>query len=397
MNAINVVHMLTRFLYGGAERRVADAIAALPEPEYAHTLVVGGESRLEIARAAVPTAEVLVVRHLRRSPHPVRDARALTSLVRLLRARRVDVLHTCHAKAGVLGRAAGRITGVPVVMHSISAADFGPGFGRLASVVYRTAERAAARWTDAYFVAGSDLRSRFLDAGIGRPEQYRIVRAPMDVAALAQARELPREVARRRLGLDSRRPLVGYVGRLEAVKGVLDLPDYLVALRASGTPARLVIAGEGELRPSLEALFAQRGLAEDVVFTGYTPRVSELLRAVDCVVLPSCAEGLPQVLVQAAAVGTPFVAYEVDGARELLDRGATGSVVEQGAVEEAARASGSWIERHTVGPLFDLREWHVAITRACYRSMVEEFADVVTATRDLHALQEAPAHEAGKG
>jgi glycosyltransferase involved in cell wall biosynthesis len=103
------------------------------------------------------------------------------------------------------------------------------------------------------------------------------------------------------------------------------------------------------------------------------------------------------VLVQAAAVGTPFVAYEVDGARELLDRGATGSVVEQGAVEGAARASGSWIERRTAGPLFDLREWHAAITRACYRSIVEEFADVVTATRDLHALQEAPAHEAGSG
>jgi glycosyltransferase involved in cell wall biosynthesis len=99
------------------------------------------------------------------------------------------------------------------------------------------------------------------------------------------------------------------------------------------------------------------------------------------------------VLVQAAAVGTPFVAYEVDGARELLDRGANGSVVEQGAVEGAARASGSWIERHTADPLFDLREWHVASTRACYRSTVERFADVVTATRDLDALQEAPAHE----
>ena len=73
----------------------------------------------------------------------------------------------------------------------------------------------------------------------------------------------------------------------------------------------------------------------------------------------------------------------------------TGSVVEQGAVEGAARASGSWIERHTADPLFDLREWHVASTRACYRSMVEGFADVVTATRDLDALQEAPAHEGG--
>jgi hypothetical protein len=64
----------------------------------------------------------------------------------------------------------------------------------------------------------------------------------MDVTELAQARELPRELARRRLGLDPRLPLVGYVGRLEAGKGVLDLPDYLVALRGSGTPARLVIA-----------------------------------------------------------------------------------------------------------------------------------------------------------
>jgi hypothetical protein len=139
---------------------------ALPEPGYAHTLVVGGESRLEIARAAVPNAEILSCDTCDDSPHPVRDARALTSLVRLLRARRVDVLHTCHAKAGVLGRAAGRIAGVPVVLHSVSAADFGPGFGRLASIVYRTAERAAARWDGTPTSSpGVNLRSRFTRSG----------------------------------------------------------------------------------------------------------------------------------------------------------------------------------------------------------------------------------------
>jgi glycosyltransferase involved in cell wall biosynthesis len=133
------------------------------------------------------------------------------------------------------------------------------------------------------------------------------------------------------LGLDRDAPLLCYVGSLDARKGVLSLgPLVEYARRITGEDVRLVVAGDGPLRDELTSSIASTVGTDVVTLLGHVPFVAEVMRAADALVLPSAAEGLPQVLVQAAASHLPFAAYRVDGVEEMRRLGAVGRSVELG-------------------------------------------------------------------
>ena len=139
--------------------------------------------------------------------------------------------------------------------------------------------------------------------------------------------------------MDPDQPVVCYVGVLDDRKGVTSLPGLVRA--ATGGPVTLLVAGDGPRRAELEAHADDAGSRLSVRLLGHVRNVADVMRASDVLVLPSSAEGLPQVLVQAARCGLPFVSYDVDGARELLDLGARGRVVplgDQGAFASALAA-----------------------------------------------------------
>jgi glycosyltransferase involved in cell wall biosynthesis len=168
--------------------------------------------------------------------------------------------------------------------------------------------------------------------------------------------------------------LICYVGSLEPRKNPLLLPRLLRRLhdRLPGPPGLLVV-GDGPERGRLVDELRTQDLQGSVVLTGYLsdpPLVHEALRGSDVVVLMSEAEGLPQVLVQAAATGTPFVAFDVDGVRELLALGAAGSVVPLGRVQEAADEVARWLGAAAREPQVDLSSWSRESITASYRSVV---------------------------
>lgn len=123
------------------------------------------------------------------------------------------------------------------------------------------------------------------------------------------------------------------VGRLSAQKGQLLLIDAFADLVASGADARLVLAGDGELRGAIEARIAARGVGEHVRITGWVgaEQVRALLHASRALVLPSFAEGLPVVIMEAFALGRPVVTTFVAGIPELVEPGRSGWLVPAGA------------------------------------------------------------------
>jgi glycosyltransferase involved in cell wall biosynthesis len=130
------------------------------------------------------------------------------------------------------------------------------------------------------------------------------------------------------------------VGRLCEQKGQLVLIDALARLLRSGVAARLVLAGDGELRGAIEARIQQRGIRDAVEITGWisSDRVAELILASRALVLPSFAEGLPVVLMEALALGRPVVSTYVAGIPELVEPGRSGWLVPAGDVESLTAA-----------------------------------------------------------
>jgi glycosyltransferase involved in cell wall biosynthesis len=137
---------------------------------------------------------------------------------------------------------------------------------------------------------------------------------------------------------DGRRLLV--VGRLSAEKGHLVLLDAARVLRERRIDFELVIAGDGPLRSEVEARIAKANLRDRVSITGWvsSAEVIELLRSSRALVLPSFAEGLPVVLMEAFAMGRPVVATWVAGIPELVSNGSSGWLVPPGDVGRLADA-----------------------------------------------------------
>ncbi|MAS43508.1 MAG: colanic acid biosynthesis glycosyltransferase WcaL [Rhodobacteraceae bacterium] len=120
-----------------------------------------------------------------------------------------------------------------------------------------------------------------------------------------------------------------FVGRLAAIKGVRVLLEAFAALRAAHPDATLTLVGDGTERAGLEAEAARLGLSEAVAFAGYRSQaeVADLLKTSDVFVLPSFAEGVPVVLMEAMAAGLPVIGPLVAGVPELVEDGISGFTV----------------------------------------------------------------------
>ena len=363
-----ILHVATRYLRGGSERRLLDIVRAIPEAE--HHLVVGSDSDLDLAEREVGPARLTVLPTLVRDPDLRRDLAALRSIRRLIDQERYDLVVSHQSKAGVLTRVAAKRTAVPVV-HSLSMANFGPGYARLQSALFRRIEVRLIGRTAAYVVVGSDLARRY--AAIGAPiDKLHVVRSGVTLASPSERAAARADVCAS-LALPADRPLVLYLGSLDARKNVLDLPRLLEQTFEVGAPRPyLVVAGQGPLAERLEESIRAAGLCDDARLVGFLGEPGGLIRAADVVVLLSSAEGVPQVLVQAAAAQTPFVAYAVDGVRELMDLGAEGVAVPLGNVRAAAAATrslltlGRTVRRSDV----DFSGWSPETISAGYRRVI---------------------------
>jgi glycosyltransferase involved in cell wall biosynthesis len=374
-----VLHVVTRYLRGGSEARIRDIIRSFPEAD--HHLIVGVDSEVDLALQVPATTSVM--KTLVREPSPLNDAATILKLVRVLRRQQHHLVVTHQSKAGVLGRVAARVAGGPPVVHSLSMANFGPGYRKWEDLLFRLIEARLERVTAAYVVVGYDLAGRY--GAIGVPaNKLHVVRSGLRLPTI-DSEQSDREALLQRLGLPTHRPLVLHLGSLEPRKNVLDLSRYLRHLLSMEATTRpfLVVAGEGPLGAALMAMFRREGLSDDTALVGFVDEPGPLIAASNAMILLSRAEGVPQVLVQAAAAATPFVAYEVDGVRELMGLGADGVVVPLGDVEAAAEATAGIICRTEagLGASIDLTSWSTDVIDAEYRRVMGQFETKPTIAR----------------
>jgi colanic acid/amylovoran biosynthesis glycosyltransferase len=135
-------------------------------------------------------------------------------------------------------------------------------------------------------------------------------------------------------------PRLVCVGRLCEAKGQLLLLDATARLKAKGIRMSLVLVGDGPLRKEIETIAKDRGLEGDVRMTGWisSDQVRDELVASRALVLPSFAEGLPVVIMEAMAVGRPVLSTYIAGIPELVIPGTTGWLIPAGSVEELVAA-----------------------------------------------------------
>jgi glycosyltransferase involved in cell wall biosynthesis len=268
-----------------------------------------------------------------------RDRFHLSTVPRLARRLRADgtdvVLVNHHHRAALtLGRAAARLAGVPSVVaaHDMDLASVG---GRV--LPRRDVETLFLSDALVLLTAG---QGRYLhdSEGVGsrpwRAAREVVIPNGIDVGPAPTAAQ--RAAARDRLGLALDDVVLGIVARLSPQKAHAALLRAVAALAPGRPGLRLAVIGDGAERAALEALAAELGIAERVLFTGIRRDVRALLPGLDVSCLSSVHEGVPLVVLESMAAGLPVVATAVGALPELVRDGEDGLLVPAGDVDALA-------------------------------------------------------------
>ena len=338
---VRVLRIIARMNMGGPAHHVAILSGRLDPDRYDTLLVAGrvGSGEASLADAAVQHGARLQELHaLGPKIRPLADLRSLVELVRIVRGFKPDIVHTHTAKAGLVGRLAALTARrpAPIVIHTFHGHVLEGYFDGVKERFYRLAENLLARRTDALVCVCEENRDDLLRLGVAGAARFRVVPLGLDLQPLLELDPTPDPEARKALDAAPGELVATFVGRLVRIKRV-DLLLRAVALaRAQGTGIRLAIVGDGPLRPQLENLAGELGIAESVVFTGYRRDLRPILAATDVAVLASDQEGTPVSLIEAAAAARPIVATAVGGVRSVVGDG-SGILVPRG--DEAAFAA----------------------------------------------------------
>lgn len=319
---IRVLRVIARMNVGGPAWQVSVLTRGLENDEFTSQLVCGeiSEDEADFLMLRDPELRVTRIRTLGRSLNAFDDVRAFWQLARIMRKTKPHIVHTHTAKAGVLGRVAAILTGVPVRVHTFHGHVLHGYFSPMVTRLFIVIEQVLGRFTHGIVSVGSQVRDDLLAVGIGSPEKYTVI-AP----GVAKGETTNSDVARELLGLPPDARVALFIGRLTQIKRPERLLEAFSLVLEEVPSAVLLIAGEGELFESTKVLGARVG--DSVRFLGWRSDLAVLFAAADVAVLSSDNEGMPVTLIEASMAGVPCVTTDVGSAREVVLDHETGFVV----------------------------------------------------------------------
>lgn len=322
-NPIHVMHLVYRFATGGLENVIVQLVNGLPSAKFRHTVVAISEvDSTFAARIEGEDVEVIALHKPPGQPFTL-----YPQVYRLLKKLKPDVLHSCNLAAMEFAPVAA-LARVPLRVHAEHGWDVGELGGNNAR--YRLLRRLYKPFVHE-FIAVAEPQKDYLQHSIGvAPEHLHVIPNGVDTVRFRPRQNDDAPPA----GFPFRRGehwVIGTIGRQAAVKNPLLLVEAFIQLvqsRAPGTETlRLVMVGEGPLHESIEQRIAEANLADKVWLAGVRADIPELLRAMDCFVLPSLSEATSCTLQEAMATALPIIATQVGGNAALLEDGRYGSLI----------------------------------------------------------------------
>jgi glycosyltransferase involved in cell wall biosynthesis len=320
MKRLRVLYLITRSELGGAQTHLMDLVSGFRN--HFDQVVVAGQSDSAIAagegKRDYLTSELRqidvpfhAVEHLVQPISPRTDLKAVAEITALIRRVKPDLIHAHTSKAGILGRLAGRLTGVPSVFtaHTWS---FAEGTSLKWKALGIPSERIAARWTKRIITVSEANRRTALEKRVGTPEKLVTVHNGIsdDKGRANPALSKPVTLA--------------MVARFSQQK---DHRTLLAALAGIRTSFKLLLVGDGPTLPEVKAEAASLGLTDRVEFSGARNDVANLLGRSQVLLLITNWEGFPITILEGMRAGLPVIATDIGGTSESVAHEETGLLV----------------------------------------------------------------------
>ena len=338
-----VLIILNRFVIGG---QAADTIplASYLQDDFEILILYGEKEKNEIEPLFLlqrhPQTRLKKIKHLKRSINPFVDGLAFFSIIGIIREFKPHIVHTHGSKPGLLGRLAGYVSSVPVIIHTFHGHFFHSYFSRRISESIAVIERGIGKITTCAIALSSSQKDELV-------EQYKILPAskiaviPLGFAFTADHdSSLLRDKFRKKYHLNCGDLAIGIIGRIVPVKNhsffVKVVEKILLENRVN--PPAFFIVGDGDLRRHVEDELNDKKISFSnntispgcrVVFTSWLTDIVEVVSGLDIVVLTSLNEGTPLSVIEAQFFKKPVVATNAGGVKDSMEDGVTGFVVEQ--------------------------------------------------------------------
>jgi glycosyltransferase involved in cell wall biosynthesis len=334
---IRILRFIARLNIGGPSIHVHLLTTGFDSRKFHSTLVTGKISPREgdmgyLFQSAVE--QPVIIEDLQREISPLMDGRAFLQILRLLRHKRPDIIHTHTAKAGTSARLAAIIynrifNGNARTVHTFHGHVFEGYFSRTKTSMFIWIERILAKSTDVIVAISRtqkmDLSDKFR---IAPDHKIKIIPLGFDLSPFLQSTALKGRF-RNSIGLLRSSILVGIVGRLVAIKHhdmFLKMAKIFLK-RNPDIDAKFILVGDGELREELEAHVETLGLKNHVSFCGWRRDLPEVYADLDVLALTSENEGTPVSIIEAMASGTPVISTDAGGVLDLLGHAEESSTV----------------------------------------------------------------------
>jgi sugar transferase (PEP-CTERM/EpsH1 system associated) len=378
-----IAHVIHRFDIGGLENGLVNLLNRIPAQRFRHAIISltdASEFRQRLMRDDVPVFTL-------RKP-PGNSLVTQIRLWRLFRRLRPDIVHTRNIGA-LEATLPAALAGVPVRIHGEHGRDADDLDG--ANVRRQIVRRLYRPFVQQYMTVSRDLASYLQDKIKVPSSRIAQILNGVDSALFHPAGE-HRDAVPEPGFSNPGHFVIGTVGRMQEVKDQLTLARAFVRLVRAVPGAeqrlRLVMIGDGPLRERVRVLLAEAGLDEYAWLPGKRDDVARIMRSFDLFVLPSLAEGISNTILEAMATGLPVLATAVGGNPELIQAGATGTLVPRDDPESMAQAMRAYTENTGLCRLQGFEARRTIERKFSMKAMVDAYMamyDKLLASRTRHA------------
>ena len=295
---------------------------------YETTLVVGSSDSTEGSMddwARASGAKLHVIPSFQASIDPFKDALTFIKLVALFWGERPDLVHTHTFKAGILGRLAAWITGVPIIVHTYHGHLLSGYWSPLRTKLVCFAEKIVGKMTTQIITVSSRVAQDLVAAGLIPEKKIEVIELGFDMLKLTEQLS-GNPSLRTDLGLSADAQLVGIVGRLVPIKSVDLFLRAMAPLLAKNSQLHVAVIGDGSEAPKLRDLASQISPTQ-IHFCGWRLPVMPDLPDLDLCICSSKNEGTSVSIIEAVIAGVPVISTRVGGMADLLGDGQWGDLV----------------------------------------------------------------------